>query len=393
LVAQWLTDKKAPAIFRVHGKPDEEKLDRLATVTKTLNVGVDVDTLSDPLGASKFLRAIATHERKDILEMLLLRSLKQAVYDTNNIGHFGLASERYAHFTSPIRRYPDLRVHRQIKGILRGNPIDRSDEAKDDLSAAAAESSKKERAAMEVEREVSNLYRAIYMQTRIGEEFEGRITGMSSAGMYVSVDDPCVDVLITFDELGQDQFETDELELGVVGVRSGEKLMMGDRIRLEVIDSQITRRTVYGRRLGGAELEDDDQVRRPRKLFRSESTQRGRDGARSAPGSAASRRGSAGRGDSKRPPRRTSFKSDRQERNDEGRGQKSEPSRRGKKTSSRRTTATSDSTTRSIVSSALGREKTGSSRKSSTKKSPAKPQARRSTEQSGSPRRKTTKRR
>jgi ribonuclease R len=406
LVAQWLADKKAPAIYRVHGKPDEEKLDRLATVTKTLNVEVDVETLSDPLGASKFLRAIQNHERKDILEMLLLRSLKQAVYDTNNIGHFGLASARYAHFTSPIRRYPDLRVHRQIKSILRGNPIDRSDEAQEDLSAAALESSKKERAAMEVEREVSNLYRAIYMQTRIGEEFDGRITGMSSAGMYVSVDDPCVDVLITFEELGQDQFETDELELGVVGVRSGEKLMLGDRLRLEIIDSQITRRTVYGRRLGGAELEDDDQGRRPRRLFRSDSTQRGRDGAprgrdgaprgrdgdRAAGPPTTSRRGNISRDDSKPTGPRTSFKSERQGRSDEAQGRKTETSHRVMKPSTRKL-ATSDSTTRSIVSSALGREKTRAGKKSSTKKSPAKPSTRRSTEKTSSPRRKTTNRR
>ncbi len=259
LVAEWLSKKKAPAIYRIHGQPDEAKLERLATVTKDLKVKVDVESLGEPLGASKFLRSIRTHDRKAVLEMLMLRSLKQAVYDINNIGHFGLASQRYAHFTSPIRRYPDLRVHRQIKSILRGNAIDRSDEAQDDLAAAAAESSKKERAAMEVEREVLNLYKAIYMQGHIGDEFEGRVTGMSSAGLYIAIDEPCVDVMIAFDELGPDRYTTDELEIGVVGERSGEHIMMGDKLRLEILDVGIMRRTVYGRRLNASPLRVEEE--------------------------------------------------------------------------------------------------------------------------------------
>ncbi len=298
LVATWLGERDIPAIYRVHGTPDEEKLERLATITKDLNLKIEMSDLLEPKGASKFLSRIRDHERKYVLEMLLLRSLKQAVYDTDNIGHFGLASERYVHFTSPIRRYPDLRVHRQIKALLRGGSVDRSDEAKEDLAAAADESSKKERAAMEVEREVLNLYQAIYMKKHIGDEFEGRITGIGGAGLYVSIDEPCVDVLIPFEEIGPDEYETDEQELGVFGVRSGEKLMLGDLVQVTITDVGIMRRTVYAKRNFNEDDYDLDEApgltARRGKTFRTE---------RSPAGRAPSRGRTGGKG-----PRNKSFK-------------------------------------------------------------------------------------
>jgi ribonuclease R len=281
LVARWLSERNVPAIYRIHGKPDEEKLERLATLTKDLNLNIEMDDLLEPLGAAKFLGRIQNHERKYVLEMLMLRSLKQAVYDVNNIGHFGLASERYVHFTSPIRRYPDLRVHRQIKALLRGGGIDRSDEAIDDLAAAADESSKKERAAMEIEREVQNLYRAIYMKGHIGDEYEGRISGLSGAGLYVSIDDPCVDVLIPFEDIGPDEYELDEQELGVFGSRSGEKLMLGDLLQLTITDVGIMRRTVYAKR----NVNEDDYDLGEKPAFLPRRTFRGpRSAGTSAPG-------------------------------------------------------------------------------------------------------------
>ncbi len=274
LVATWLSERDIPAIYRVHGQPDEEKLERLATITKDLNLKIEMSDLLEPKGAAKFLSRIQEHERKYVLEMLLLRSLKQAVYDVNNIGHFGLASERYVHFTSPIRRYPDLRVHRQIKAILRGTSVDRSDEARDDLAAAADESSKKERAAMEIEREVLNLYQAIYMKSHIGDEYEGRITGLSSAGIYVAIDDPCVDVMIPFEDIGPDEYQTDEQELGVVGLRSGDRLMLGDLVPLVITDVGIMRRTVYAKRNYNEDDFDLDEApgfsERRGKTFRTE---------------------------------------------------------------------------------------------------------------------------
>src|SRR4029078_4850089 len=138
--------------------------DRFVALCAELDVKFEIEEAQDPKKLSAFLKKIANHPQKQILHMLLLRAMKQPVYAVDNIGHFGLASPAYLHFTSPIRRYPDLRVHRQIKHILRGGKTERSDTALEDLQAAAQDSSKKERAAMEVERQVLDLYRAVYMQ-------------------------------------------------------------------------------------------------------------------------------------------------------------------------------------------------------------------------------------
>ena len=148
LVAEWLSSKRSPAVYRVHARPDEKKLERLADVAERLGVAVDLNELVDPLGVGRFLKKIDDHPRKNVLEMLLLRSLKQAVYDIVNVGHFGLASDAYLHFTSPIRRYPDIEVHRAVKHLSRGNKPDTSPSAVEALRASATQSSVRERAAM-----------------------------------------------------------------------------------------------------------------------------------------------------------------------------------------------------------------------------------------------------
>lgn len=250
-VAEWMTTKKAPAIYRIHGKPDERKLEKLGIVAERLGVEFDPAALSDPLGVAEFLRRSKTHERHHVLEMLLLRTLKQAQYDVENSGHFGLASECYLHFTSPIRRYPDLTVHRQVKHILRGGKIDRSNAALEELTQAAQLASARERASMEIEREITDLYRALFMRKHIGDEFEGRVTGVTGSGLYVAIDHPFCDVMIRFEALGPDRYELSEDELSIVGQRSGDTVMLGDDLRLRIIDVAIFRRTVYGERILG----------------------------------------------------------------------------------------------------------------------------------------------
>jgi ribonuclease R len=256
LVAEWLGKHKAPTIYRVHGAPDEAKLERLGEVASRLGVEFDPDAMSKPLGVSKFLSRVQKHERRQVLEMLLLRSLKQAAYDTNNIGHFGLASEEYVHFTSPIRRYPDVQVHRAVKAILRGNKPDTSPAAREALQVSAALSSARERAVMEIEREVVDLYRSLLMQSRIGETFEGSVSALVGSGVFVSLDAPFVDVLIRYDALGPDQYQLAGDELSVVGMRSGDTIALGDRVVITIEDVAVLRRQVYGRRAASA-IEDD----------------------------------------------------------------------------------------------------------------------------------------
>lgn len=248
-VARFLGQKKSPTVYRVHAKPDPEKLERLGLVARKLGVEIDLDALSEPRGVSRWLAKIQKHPRRSVLEMLLLRSLKQAVYDITNVGHFGLASEAYVHFTSPIRRYPDVEIHRAVKRLVRGGKPDTTPAALEALAQAATRASTRERAAMEIEREVVDLHRALLMRDRIGDTLEGTVTALVGAGVYVSLDEPYVDVLVRFEALGPDRYEQGEDEISVVGARSGDTVSLGDRMLVTIEDVAVLRRAVYARRV------------------------------------------------------------------------------------------------------------------------------------------------
>lgn len=249
LVAQWLGRQRSPAVYRVHAKPDEAKLERLGEVAQIMAVPFDSADVAEPGGVGRFLESIAEHPKKNVLEMLLLRSLKQAQYDIGNIGHYGLASEAYLHFTSPIRRYPDLLVHRLVKHLLRGGKVDASANAVEALRNAATTSSQRERAAMDVEREVVDLYRALHLRDRVGDTFTGTVTALVGSGAYVALDDPYCDVLVRFESMGSDRYELSDDELAVVGVRSGDTIALGDRMVVVIEDVALLRRTVFARRV------------------------------------------------------------------------------------------------------------------------------------------------
>jgi ribonuclease R len=249
LVARWLGERKSPAIYRVHAAPDEEKLERLAAVTKKLGVEFDIEAIRERGGVARWLAKIQKHPRRPVLEMLLLRSLKQATYDPSNVGHYGLASEAYVHFTSPIRRYPDVLIHRAVKHLLRGAKPKNSPAALESLREAAQLSSDRERAAMEIEREVVDLYRALLMRDRIGDVAEGTVTGLVGSGAFVALDDPFVEVLVKLESLGPDHYEFSDDELSLVGARSGDTVSLGDRMAVTVEDVAVLRRTVYAARV------------------------------------------------------------------------------------------------------------------------------------------------
>ena len=189
--------------------------------------------------------------------------MKQATYDVANVGHFGLASKAYLHFTSPIRRYPDLVVHRVVHQVLERGQPNRSPQASEALAQAALASSIAERRAMEVERAVVDLYRTFVMKDRIGERFEGTVTAVVGSGLFVQLDAPFVDVLVRLEDLGHDRWEVDDAALRVVAARSGDVVALGDRMLLEIADASILRRTVYGRRVTGANQKDVFAPRRP----------------------------------------------------------------------------------------------------------------------------------
>ena len=248
-VARFLVERNVPTVFRNHAPPDEAKLDRFANLCAELGVKFEIEDAADPKKLSVFLKKLAVHPQKQVLHMLLLRAMKQAVYDVANVGHFGLASPAYLHFTSPIRRYPDLLVHRAVRAVLRGEPIDRSGPAIEKLRLGATTASEMERKAMEIEREVVDLHRALFMRSHIGETFAGTVTSLVGSGVFVQVDRPFVDVLVRLESLGPDRYEMDDDGLRVVGARSGDRIALGDAMLVQVEDVAILRRTVYARRV------------------------------------------------------------------------------------------------------------------------------------------------
>lgn len=254
-VALLMIQRDVPTVFRVHGAPDPEKLERLSLATKALGIELDPEAATDPKSLSKFLRTVETHEKKGVIHGLLLRAMQQATYQTENIGHFALASDAYLHFTSPIRRYPDLVVHRLLRASLHGD-LSESKESDERLRIAAARASERERNAMEVEREVADVYRALYMQRHLGDRFEGVVTGISHAGVWVRIEAPFVDVLIPNDRLGEDDYQADEAAVRAVGVRSGDTVTLGDDILLEIEDVSLVRRVTLAKRIATRKARD-----------------------------------------------------------------------------------------------------------------------------------------
>jgi ribonuclease R len=262
-VARFLVERDVPTVFRDHAPPDEAKLDRFASMCAELDVKFELEDALDPKRLSAFLKKLAAHPQKQVLHMLLLRAMKQAVYDPVNVGHFGLASPAYLHFTSPIRRYPDLLVHRAVRAVLRKEPIDRSEQAREALRGAAVTACECERKGMEVEREVVDLHRALLMRGHLGAIYEGTVTGLVGTGVFVNIDEPFVDVLVRMESLGPDRYEIDDEGLRVIGTRSGDRIAIGDKMMVEIDDVSIIRRTVYGKRLVDPELRGEK--RKPRR--------------------------------------------------------------------------------------------------------------------------------
>ena len=233
----WL---EAPFIYRVHETPDMEKITELNRFLH--NLGYKVKCSKDAIYPKAFSQVIESAKGKPeekIVSNLILRTLKQARYENENKGHFGLASKYYCHFTSPIRRYPDLFIHRIISKYLANN-YNVNDNVKEKLSKIAKKqaelSSERERRAVLAEREADNMKKAEYMESKIGKEYEGIISGVTSFGVFVELENT-VEGLIRFDNLGKDYYIYDEERKTIVGQNSKETFSLGDKIRIKVIEA------------------------------------------------------------------------------------------------------------------------------------------------------------
>lgn len=261
VVASWLLSNGLPGVFRVHLPPDPQKLERLAAMCEVLGIDLDVEETQTPKGLAQILDSFKDHPNVNVLNNLLLRSMKQATYDIANQGHFGLASEAYLHFTSPIRRYPDLVVHRIVHAALTNKKELARIASQEQLQEAALSSSTAERRAMEVEREILDIYRCFFMIDRIGERYEGTVSAFVGSGAFVTLDDPFVDVLVKTEDLGPD-FQIEDDGLMATSRRSGDSIRLGDRIMVDITDCAILRRTVYARRARGeGEAAHDERPR------------------------------------------------------------------------------------------------------------------------------------
>jgi ribonuclease R len=247
-------DRDEDTAWRVHEVPDPDKLEAFAQLAERYGIPFDSAEASTPLGLAAVLKRLHGHPAERPLSQLLLRALKQATYDVVNVGHFGLASPAYLHFTSPIRRYPDVIVHRLLKHRLAslGKPaggfpaLAKTDAPTSQiLQQAAQNASFCERKAMEVEREVIDLYRAFFMRDRVGDVLEGSISGVTSFGTFVVVDEPFVEGLVRTDYLAPDDFyDFDEVACRLIGRRSGKTFSLGDRVKVEVLQVSVARRRI-----------------------------------------------------------------------------------------------------------------------------------------------------
>jgi len=245
VVAAHLKRHAAPGVFRVHGKPDPERISMFCQVAKSFGYELDEEAAATPKQLSKFLRRIDGTNEAPLLRYLLLRAMQQAIYDTDpTVGHFALAAKDYLHFTSPIRRYPDLLVHRILRDMIRDRSLDAAS-LRPRLQRFAAQASELERKAMIVERDVLDVYRTIYMQDHLGETFEGRIGGFAPFGIYVQIDDPFVSVLLPFEQL-DDTFELDDLGVRLIGARTTKIFTMNDPVSVRVEEANVQERNVIG---------------------------------------------------------------------------------------------------------------------------------------------------
>ncbi|HEV8724596.1 MAG TPA: ribonuclease R [Candidatus Binatia bacterium] len=237
-VARHLTERDLPALYRVHEGPDEEALEALAPFLLSLGYRLPLKKENiAPLEIQRLLEAARGKPEERVLNRVLLRSMKQAVYQPENIGHFGLASVCYTHFTSPIRRYPDLIVHRMLDKALKGErpkPNEREDLLRY-LQEAGKHTSERERHAMDAEREMVDLKKAQFMMNKIGEEFTGFITSLANFGFFVELDAYFIEGLVKLSSLTDDDYDYYEKEYVIKGRRHDRKFRLGDNVRVKVV--------------------------------------------------------------------------------------------------------------------------------------------------------------
>jgi ribonuclease R len=228
--ANFLIEHEHPALYRIHEGPTEERLENLQTFLAEFGFmlgGGDKPSIKD---YATLIEKIKGRPDEHLLQTVLLRSMQQAVYSPDNIGHFGLAYEAYAHFTSPIRRYPDLLIHRAIKATIEKKKMPASN-----WHLLGQHCSMTERRADDATRDVSSWLKCYYMQDKIGEIYEGTVAGVTSFGLFVAIDGIYIEGLLHVTELGNDYFTYDKARHAMIGERSHAIYRLGDRLKVKLV--------------------------------------------------------------------------------------------------------------------------------------------------------------
>ncbi len=245
-IAEHFYWAKVPFVYRVHEDPDPEKLLRFMNFIN--NLGYSINQKSSevhPKSLQKILEAVKGKNEEKVVNTLLLRSLQQARYNPECIGHFGLCAKFYCHFTSPIRRYPDLIIHRIIKEFIKSGISEKKQERlEQDVESASIQSSITERKAEEAEREVDDVKKAEYMADRIGEEYEGIISSVTGFGFFVELYNT-IEGLVHLEELKDDLYYFDEENLTLRGYNTNNMFKLGDKIRVRVKKVNVLSHEIY----------------------------------------------------------------------------------------------------------------------------------------------------
>ena len=244
--SDFLSTHEHPALYRVHDSPSEEKLAKLREFLKEFGLGLTGGDSPQAADYARLLEKVKDRPDAQLLQTVMLRSLRQAIYSPDNVGHFGLAYEAYTHFTSPIRRYPDLLIHRAIRAVLAGESYSPGDWEQIGLHCSAAE-----RRADDATRDVVAFLKCYFMQDRVGEEFTGSVSSVVSFGLFVALDDIFIEGLIHISDLGSDYFHFDETRHAMIGERSGQQFRLSDRVRVQLVRVDMTTNKIDFRLLEG----------------------------------------------------------------------------------------------------------------------------------------------
>ncbi|TND00007.1 MAG: ribonuclease R [Rhodocyclaceae bacterium] len=231
--SEFLREREHPALYRVHEGPTPERLEKLRDFLGTFGFHLGGGDAPKAQDYAKLLEKIGQRPDRQLLQTVMLRSLRQAIYSPDNVGHFGLAYESYTHFTSPIRRYPDLLVHRAIKSALTTRHYEPAGGA-NAWEEIGLHCSATERRADEATRDVEDWLKCFYMKDRVGEIFKGSISSVVPFGIFVALDGVFVEGLVHVSELGHDYFHFDEKSHAMVGERSGRRFRLSDRVKVQL---------------------------------------------------------------------------------------------------------------------------------------------------------------